>query len=128
MSIETVGNLPSDAEGKPFEPVSFHYFLSGRSQIMSDKNFLSFFGSPDDTQASTVMHGHFVKVLTLIIHGTGDEVSNPSNSKDIYESLTSVPERKLVYVEGANHYLTAGWKAETYAKLATQWVVDKTST
>ena len=115
------------AEGKQFVPVSFDYFLPGRPQIMSAKSFLSFFGSPDDTQASTIMHGHHVKVPTLIIHGTSDEVSHPNNSKDIYESLISAPERKLIFVEGANHYLTAGWICETYAKLVTRWVAEKMS-
>ena len=115
------------AEGKEFVPVSFNYFLPGRPQIMSAKSFLSFFGTPDDTQAGTIMHGHHVKVPALIIHGTDDEVSHPNNSKDIYESLTSAPERKLVYVEGANHYLASGWICETYAKLVTRWVAEKIS-
>jgi fermentation-respiration switch protein FrsA (DUF1100 family) len=61
-------------------------------------------------------------LIFLAIHGTADEIALKPNAESIYDSLTAAPKRDLIWIEGAKHYLTPGWIAETYAKRITEWV------
>ena len=113
------------AEGRPQAGITFDHFLPGRPQTMGAASFLSFFGTPQDTDCNTIYHGAAVKVPALVVHGTRDEVSNVSNGRDIYNSLTAAPSRELIYVEGADHYLTAGWICRAYAEVVASWTEDR---
>ena len=113
------------ARGEGDSGITFRHFLPGRPQTMSAASFLSYFGSPNDTKLSTVGFGHAVRVPTLVVHGTADEVANISNARDIYDSLTNAPQRDLIIVTGANHYLTAGWISRAYAEIMGGWVTEK---
>ena len=57
----------------------------------------------------------------LVIHGTAGEMARRPNARAIYDRLTSAPKREIIWVEGASHYLTPGWIAETYAKRIAEW-------
>ena len=84
----------------------------------------SFFGAPSDKGSpSSVKYGPQIKVPALVIHGDKDEISFPPNAKAIYDSLTASPQRDLIWVPGASHYLTPGPIAEAYAKNITAWLV-----
>jgi pimeloyl-ACP methyl ester carboxylesterase len=113
------------AQGKGQEPVGFDNWFPGFVSVMATaKALISYFGAPSDPSApSSVKFGPQIKVPALVIHGDKDELALPPNAQKIYDSLTASPQRDLVWVKGASHYLTPGPLAESYAKLAVDWLV-----
>jgi dipeptidyl aminopeptidase/acylaminoacyl peptidase len=113
------------AQGKGQQPVAYdNWFPGGVSVMGTAKALISFFGAPSDLSApSSVKYGPKIKVPALVIHGDSDELSLPPNAQKIYDSLTASPQRDLVWVKGASHYLTPGPLAESYARLSTDWIV-----
>ena len=113
------------AEGKGQEPVQYeNWFPGGLSVMGTAKSLISFFGAPSDPSApSSVKYGPKIKVPALVIHGDKDELALPPNAQAIYDSLTASPQRDLVWVKGASHYLTPGPLAESYARLTVEWLV-----
>jgi len=113
------------AQGKGQEPVGFDNWFPGFVSVMGTaKALISYFGAPSDPSApSSVKYGPQIKVPALVIHGDKDELALPPNAQKIYDSLTASPQRDLVWVKGASHYLTPGPLAESYARLAVDWLV-----
>ena len=113
------------AQGKGNQPVSFdNWFPDGLSVMGTAKSLISFFGAPSDPSApSSVKYGPKIKVPVLVIHGDKDELALPPNAQKIYDSLTASPQRDLIWVEGASHFLTPGPLAESYARLTVDWLV-----
>ena len=113
------------AQGKGEEPVAFANWFPGAVSIMGTaKWMISYFGAPSDPSApSSVKYGPRIKVPALVIHGDSDELALPPNANKIYDSLTASPQRDLVWVKGASHYLTPGPLAEAYAKQTVDWLV-----
>jgi dipeptidyl aminopeptidase/acylaminoacyl peptidase len=113
------------AQGKGHQPVSFdNWFPDGLSVMGTAKSLISYFGAPSDPSApSSVKYGPKIKVPALVIHGDKDELALPPNAQKIYDSLTASPQRDLVWVKGASHYLTPGPLAESYARLTVDWLV-----
>ena len=113
------------AQGKTQEPVGFdNWFPGGVSVMGTAKALISFFGAPSDPGTpSSIKYGPKIKVPALVIHGDKDELALPPNAQEIYNSLTASPQRDLIWVEGASHYLTPGPLAESYARLTVDWLV-----
>ena len=113
------------AQGKGLEPLAFeNWFPDGRSFMGTARAMISFFGAPNDKGTpSSIKYGPQIKVPALVIHGEKDEISYPPNAQAIYDSLTASPQRDLIWVPGASHYLTPGPIAEAYAKNVTAWLV-----
>jgi dipeptidyl aminopeptidase/acylaminoacyl peptidase len=113
------------AQGKGQKPVEYEdWFPGGLSVMGTAKSLISFFGAPSDPSApSSVKYGPKIKVPALVIHGEKDELALPPNAQQIYDSLTASPQRDLVWVKGASHYLTPGPLAESYARLTVDWLV-----
>jgi pimeloyl-ACP methyl ester carboxylesterase len=113
------------AQGKGQEPVAFANWFPGAVSIMGTAKFIiSFFGAPSDPGTpSSLKYGPKIKVPALVIHGDKDELALPPNAQAIYDSLTVSPQRDLIWVKGASHYLSPGPLAESYASLATDWLV-----
>lgn len=112
------------AEGNGLEPIGFeNWFPDGRHFMLSAKAMLGFFGSPEDDAPSSTSYGDQIKVPALVLHGDSDELALPPNAQTIYDSLTASPQRELIWVEGASHYLTPGPIADSYAKLLSDWIV-----
>ncbi len=113
------------AQGRGQEPVAFDdWFPGGRSFMATAKALIGFFGAPSDPGTpSSIKYGPQIKVPALVIHGDKDEISFPPNARTIYDSLTASPQRDLIWVAGASHYLTPGPLAEAYAKSITGWLV-----
>jgi pimeloyl-ACP methyl ester carboxylesterase len=113
------------AQGKGQQPVAYdNWFPGGLSVMGTAKQLISFFGAPSDPGTpSSIKYGPQIKVPALVIHGDKDELSLPPNAQKIYDSLTASPQRDLVWVKGASHYLTPGPLAESYAKLTVDWLV-----
>jgi len=112
------------AQGKGQEPVGFeNWFPGGVSFMGTAKAMISFFGAPSDPSApSSVKYGPQIRVPALVIHGDKDELALPPNARKIYDSLTASPQRDLVWVQGASHYLSPGPLAESYSRLITDWL------
>lgn len=112
-------------QGKGLEPLAFeNWFPDGRSFMATAKSMIGFFGAPSDRSApSSVRFGPQIKVPALVIHGEKDEISFPPNAQAIYDSLTASPQRKLIWVPGASHYLSPGPIAEAYASKIAGWLV-----
>jgi len=111
-------------QGKGQEPIGFQNWFPDVSFMGTAKAFIGFFGAPSDPSApSSIKYGPKIKVPTLVIHGDKDEISFPPNAQTIYDSLTASPQRDLIWVKGASHYLTPGPLAESYARLVTDWLV-----
>lgn len=113
------------AQGKGEQPVAYdNWFPGGVSVMGTAKALISFFGAPSDSSApSSVKYGPKIKVPALVIHGEQDELALPPNAQKIYDSLTASPQRDLIWVKGASHYLAPGPLAESYATLTTDWLV-----
>ena len=113
------------AQGKGQEPVGFeNWFPEGLSLMGTAKSIISFFGAPSDPGTpSSIKYGPKIRVPALVIHGEKDELSLPPNAQKIYDSLTASPQRDLVWVKGASHFLTPGPLAESYARLTVAWLV-----
>jgi pimeloyl-ACP methyl ester carboxylesterase len=113
------------AQGKGEQPVAYdNWFPGGVSVMGTAKSLISFFGAPSDPGTpSSVKYGPKIKVPALVIHGEKDELALPPNAHKIYDSLTASPQRDLVWVKGASHFLTPGPLAESYAKLTIEWLV-----
>ncbi|HEV3482144.1 MAG TPA: dienelactone hydrolase family protein [Candidatus Acidoferrales bacterium] len=113
------------AQGKGHEPVAYdNWFPGGVSVMGTAKALISFFGAPSDPSApSSIKYAPKIKVPALVIHGEKDELALPPNAQKIYDSLTAAPQRDLIWVKGASHYLTLGPLAESYARLTVDWLV-----
>jgi len=113
------------AQGRGEQPVSFNnWFPDGLSVMGTAKSLISFFGAPSDPSApSSVKYGPKIQVPALVIHGEKDELALPPNAQKIYDSLTASPQRDLIWVRGASHFLTPGPLAESYARLTVDWLV-----
>jgi len=113
------------AQGKGQEPVAFANWFPGFVSVMGTaKSLISFFGAPSDPGTpSSVKYGPKIKVPAAVIHGASDELALPPNAQAIYDSLTASPQRDLLWVKGASHYLTPGPLAESYARLTADWLV-----
>ncbi len=113
------------AQGKGHEPVEYANWFPGFVSVMGTaKSLISFFGAPSDPSApSSVKYGPQIKVPALVIHGDKDTLALPANAHKIYDSLTASPQRDLIWVKGASHYLTPGPLAESYARLTVDWLV-----
>jgi pimeloyl-ACP methyl ester carboxylesterase len=113
------------AQGKGHQPVSFDNWFPGFVSVMGTaKALISYFGAPSDPSApSSVKYGPQIKVPALVIHGDKDELALPPNAQEIYDSLTASPQRDLIWVKGASHYLTPGPLAESYARLTVDWLL-----
>jgi pimeloyl-ACP methyl ester carboxylesterase len=112
------------AQGKSQEPVGYaNWFPGGVSVMGTAKALISFFGAPSDPGTpSSIKYGPQIKVPALVIHGEKDELALPPNAQRIYDSLTASPQRDLVWVKGASHYLTPGPLAESYARQTVEWL------
>jgi fermentation-respiration switch protein FrsA (DUF1100 family) len=83
---------------------------------------VDFFGTIEESDASTVKFGAEVTLPAAVIHGTRDDLALPPNGQAIYDSLTRAPKRDLLWVEGGGHFLTPGPVAESYAQAIAGWV------
>jgi len=110
------------AAGRGYEGVTFLDWFPNRPITMMAQSFISYFGTLAESNCSTIKFGAHVKVPTLVIHGTADEIALGENAQAIYDSLTAAPHKDLIWVEGAVHYLRSGWIAETYAERIAEWV------
>jgi pimeloyl-ACP methyl ester carboxylesterase len=92
----------------------------GRELEMSADTWVSVFGAPQESNASTVKFAADIRVPVLVVHGTKDEAAMPENAQELLKALVASPAKQLVMVEGANH-LFMGY-AQQYADIVANWV------
>ncbi len=110
------------ASGAPLTPILHEHWFPNRHMMMAARSFISFFGTPDESNAISIRYAPEIKVPTLVLHGTADEIALMPNAQAIYDNLTGAPKRDLIWVEGARHYLTPGWIAEAFAREVAKWI------
>ena len=111
-------------QGRGEEVLTFRdYFLPPvpPSLTLSAYSFLNLFGTPAESNASTVKFGAQVTIPTLVVHSTQDDIAVPKNAEEIYASLTSAPRRDLIWVEGG-HMLAQAEDARKYGEVIGDWL------
>ena len=103
--------------------VEYRDYFPGQHMANTARSFISFNGHEDESNAYSIKFAPKITVPALVIHGTADEIALPPNPKNIYESLSAAPQRDLVWVDGAGHFVTQGHFAETYAEKIVDWLV-----
>jgi len=112
------------AEGKWYEGVTLRDYFPGRHMTLQARSLISFFGTPAESNCSTIKFTGQVTVPTVVVHGEADEVIMPANGQAIYDGLTAAPKRDLIWVPGATHYLQPGWIAEAYGRIMAEWISE----
>jgi alpha-beta hydrolase superfamily lysophospholipase len=110
------------AQGRGKDVLTYENWFPGRHITVSATSFIEIFGTPEESDATSVKFGPQLTIPAVVIHGTKDEIALPPNATAVYDSLTAAPKREIVWVEGASHYLTPGPIAENYAKAVVDWV------
>ncbi len=85
--------------------------------------WVSVFGAPAESNASTVKFAGKIELPVLMVHGTRDEVVRPALAEQVLAAFSKSSDRHLVTIEGANH-LFLGHEAEL-ASVVTDWLVKR---
>lgn len=94
----------------------------GRILELSAGTWVDLFGSPTDSNASTVKFASEITLPVLIVHGTKDPTALPANAERILAALTHCPKKDLVWIDGADHLFTA--HAGVYAERVSAWIAE----
>ncbi len=95
---------------------------SGGHQFeMSAATWVSIFGTPAESNASTVKYARDITVPVLIVHGMKDEGALPANAKIVLASLVNSPSKSVTWVAGANHLFIGS--SDVYGRIVSDWVV-----
>jgi alpha-beta hydrolase superfamily lysophospholipase len=114
--------------GRGSDILIYPRWFPNRDLVLAAHVYIDFFGTLEESDASTVKFGAEVTLPAAVIHGTKDDLALPPNGQAIYDSLTKAPKRDLIWVEGGGHFLTPGPIAEGFAKAAADWVAKNVST
>jgi alpha-beta hydrolase superfamily lysophospholipase len=113
--------------GRGDEIVIYKQWFPTRDLVLAAHVYIDFFGTLEESDASTVKFGAEVTVPAAVIHGTKDDLALPPNGQAIYDSLTKAPKRDLIWIEGGGHFLTPGPIAEGFGKAVADWVAKHLS-
>lgn len=92
----------------------------GRNVELSAASWLSIFGPPSDSNASTIKFADSITVPVLLVHGDKDTTALPENARQVYAALTKAPSRELVWINGGTH-LFPGEEA-AFAQAVVDWL------
>lgn len=108
--------------GKGTELMSYQWFPRARFTLAAE-SFLSYFGNPAESDASSIKWAGQITQPSVVIHGRNDEIAFAENPEAIYASLTAAQSRELIWVEKVSHYMTPGPTAEAYTAAIMGWVL-----
>lgn len=111
------------AKGRGQEILTYPAWYPGRPIVASARTFVNLFGTPEESNASTVKFGAHVTLPSLILHGNRDAVSLPENPESVFQSLTASPRRDLLWVDG-EHFLIPEPEAGKYAEALIGWLLE----
>lgn len=100
--------------------LAIYPWSGGHDFEMSAATWVSIFGTPAESNASTLKYAKDISVPVLIVHGTKDEGALPANADLVLASLVNSPSKSIVWVEGANHLFIGS--ADAYGKIVSDWV------
>ena len=112
---QIAANKPRVLDSYPWAP--------GRNIELSAAAWVSVFGNPQDSNASTVKFASAFDVPVLLVHGTEDKTALPENARQLYAALEGSPSRELVWIDGGDH-LFRGHESQ-YAKAVTTWLARR---
>lgn len=92
----------------------------GRNVELSAASWLSIFGPPADSNASTVKFADSITSRVLLVHGDQDPTALPANAEQIYAALTKARSRELVWIQGGTHLFTG--QEAAFAEAVVQWL------
>jgi len=92
----------------------------GRRIELSAASWISVFGSPSESNASTIKFAAAFDVPVLLVHGTADHTALPDNARQLYAALSQSPSRELVWIDGGDH-LFRGHEAD-FARIVVEWL------
>jgi pimeloyl-ACP methyl ester carboxylesterase len=99
-------------------------WFPGVSFTLSADSYLSFFGSPEDTDANSLKFADQLTLPAVVIPGKEDKIVLPPVAQEMHDSLTAASRRDMVWIEGSGHAIAAGSVAESYAEAVTDWVAE----
>jgi esterase/lipase len=102
--------------------IEYRDYFPGQHMANTARSFISFNGHEDESNAYSIKFAPKITVPALVIHGTADEIALAANATTIFASLSAAPQRDLVWVKGANHFVTPEF-ATTYAEKIVDWLV-----
>ena len=121
------------SQDKGYEPVCFIYFgdvgecsAPGSGITLSAASFISYFGTPDESNAVSIKFTGQLTLPVAVIHSENDELSRPPVAREIYDSLTAAARRDLIWIKekDVSHYLTPGNSATVYAQAVVNWLLS----
>jgi pimeloyl-ACP methyl ester carboxylesterase len=102
--------------------VEYRDYFPGQHMAMTARSFISFNGREDESNAYSIKFAPKITVPAFVIHGTADEIALAPNATTILASLGAAPQRDLVWVTGAGHFVTKEF-APIYAEKIVEWLV-----
>jgi len=111
------------AEGRGQDIMSYPWFKEMPPVMFSAQTFVNLFGSPDDSNASTLKYAPEITLPVLVMHGRQDSRSLPKNSEDIFEALTSVQRKDFVLVD-SDHFFVAPPQSQAIGVAMVQWLQE----
>lgn len=100
---------------------SYAWWGNERILEVSAATWVSLFGTPEESQASTVRYAPGIKLPVLVVYGTEDETVSPAVARQVLDAFAASPVRDLAAVEGANHVFI-GFEQQL-ARVVTEWLL-----
>jgi dipeptidyl aminopeptidase/acylaminoacyl peptidase len=118
--LQEARNLVKDGKGR--QPITLPDWFPGASFTLSAESYLSYFGTPEESNANSLKFADQLNLPAVVIHGEEDNIVLPPVAETMYDSLTAAASREMIWIEAAGHYITAGPIAESYAEAVVDWV------
>lgn len=110
------------AAGEGRRLASYAWWGNDRILEVSAATWVNLFGTPAESDASTVEFAPGIELPVLVVYGTEDETVSPELAADVLAGFTSAPVRDLRAIEGANHVFI-GFE-EQLADAVTGWLLE----
>lgn len=109
------------AAGKAAEVIYFAEFQRGRGIALSAGTWVNTFGTPAESNASTLKFLPALTVPLLVLHGSRDTISVPANAQRLLDAAAGAPRRELRFCD-ADHFFFAPPDALAYALPLREWL------
>lgn len=111
------------ADGRQQQMLFYPEFQPGRGITLSAGTWVNTFGSPAESNASTVKFLPEVDVPVLVLHGRQDQIAVPRNAETMLAACVAAPRKDLIWVDGG-HFFTTPEDALRYAVPLSAWLTE----
>lgn len=101
---------------------SYRWWGNDRILEVSAATWVDVFGTPEESDASTVEFAPEVALPVLVVYGTEDETVRPELARQVLSAFTASPVRDLRAIEGANHVFIGHEQA--LADIVRDWLLE----